>query len=198
MSAALADHGPCRDYDPMFKLHGCELDAGHGGPHRDLTGSEWDEHLPHEPGRCDSHAPWGSGWRDQRCTLDSGHRGPHSGRSGNDWANPADDRAALIDGLVALACFLEAHPEAPVPHVYADGDNVVMHVFPDGDTDDERRAVVDSAAEALNATPGESRPGSGHYQFSLRFGPVTYCMVTISREQTAKTAQDLDDEPVAA
>ena len=175
--------GPCRDYDPMYKLHGCELDAGHPGPHCDLTGYEWDEHLPHEPGRCDSHAPWGSGWRGQRCTLDTCHRGPHRDRSGNEWANPADDRAAFIDGLVALACFLEAHPEAPVPSAY--DDKVTLHVFPDGDTDDERRAAVDSTAAALGTTAGESRPGSGHYQFSLRFGPVSYLVVTIDKDPAA-------------
>jgi hypothetical protein len=104
--------------------------------------------------------------------------------------NP-DDRAALIDGLVALACFLEAHPEAPTPRAF--DDNVIMHVFPEGDTDDERRALVDSAAAALGATAGEARPGSGHYLFNLRFGPVTYCMVTIS---TATAAPDLERDSI--
>lgn len=35
----------CTDYDPNYKLHGCELDAGHDGPHRDLVGHEWTETL---------------------------------------------------------------------------------------------------------------------------------------------------------
>jgi hypothetical protein len=95
-------------------------------------------------------------------------------------AAPADERAAFIDGLLALACFLEAHPEAPAPRVY--DDNLIMHVFPDGDTDDERRAAVDSIAAALGTTAEESRPGSGHYQFNVRFGPVTYCPVTIDKD----------------
>jgi hypothetical protein len=103
--------------------------------------------------------------------------------------NP-DDRAALIDGLLSLACFLEARPDVPAPRLF--DDVVVVHVFPDGDTDTERRAVVDSTAAALGVTAAESRPGSGHYLFSLRFGPVTYCMVTISAEQTAETARALD------
>ena len=93
-----------------------------------------------------------------------------------------DDRAAFIDGLVALACFLEAHPEAPVDRAY--DDKVILHVFPDGDTNDERRAGVDSAAAALGQVAEESRPGSGHYQFNLRFGPVTYCVVTIDKDTT--------------
>ena len=111
-------------------------------------------------------------------------------------ATPTDDRAALIAGLLDLACFLEAHPDAPGPYLHED--TVIVHVFPDGDTDAERRAAVDLAAAALGTTAGESRPGSGHYLFNLRFGPVTYCMVTISSEQTAETAQDLDCEAVAA
>ena len=101
-----------------------------------------------------------------------------------------DDRAAFIDGLLALACFLEAHPGAPVSRAFDDA--LIMHVFPDGDTDNECRAAVDSAAAALGTTAGESRPGSRHYLFNLRFGPVTYCMVTISTEQTASTARVLD------
>jgi hypothetical protein len=95
-------------------------------------------------------------------------------------AAPADERAAFIDGLLALACFLEAHPEAPVGGAY--DDKVILHVFPDGDTDDERRAAVDSIAAALGTTAEESRPGSGHYQFNVRFGPVTYCPVTIDKD----------------
>lgn len=104
--------------------------------------------------------------------------------------NP-NDRAAFIDGLLSLACFLEAHPEAPVGGAY--DDKVILHVFPDGNTDDERRAAVDSTAAALGTVAGESRPGSGHYQFNLRFGPVTYSVLSID-EDTAR----LDDAPVAA
>lgn len=104
----------------------------------------------------------------------------------------SDDRAAFIDGLLALACFLEAHPEAPVGGAY--DDKVILHVFPEGDTDDERRAGVDSAAVALGQVAEESRPGSGHYQFSLRFGPVTYSVLTIDKE----TADHADYAPVAA
>jgi hypothetical protein len=39
---------PCRDYDPNFNLHGCEMDPGHDEPHHDLNGHEWEEHLPEE------------------------------------------------------------------------------------------------------------------------------------------------------
>jgi len=92
--ASPAIGGPCRDYDPSFKLYGCELGASHQGPHRDHRGNEWNEHLPHEPNRCDAHAPWGSCYPDQRCTQDSGHRGQHRDRSGNEWAEPETPEAA--------------------------------------------------------------------------------------------------------
>lgn len=103
-----------------------------------------------------------------------------------------EDRAAFIAGLLDLACFLEAHPDAPTPYLY--DDSMVVNVFPDGDTDDERRAAVDSAAAALGTAAGESRLGSDHYLFSLRFGPVTYCMVAIPTGRTAATARDLDHD----
>ena len=47
----------CRDYDPMYKLHDCELSAGHPGPHRALTGHEWSASQPiAAPGGPDSQA----------------------------------------------------------------------------------------------------------------------------------------------
>jgi hypothetical protein len=100
--------------------------------------------------------------------------------------NPIDERAAFIAALLDLACFLEAHPEAPVGSAY--DDKVILHVFPDGDTDDERRAAVDSTALVLGQVAAESRPGSGHYMFNLRFGPVTYSVLTIDKETA-----DLDE-----
>jgi anti-sigma regulatory factor (Ser/Thr protein kinase) len=90
---------PCRDYDPMFKLHGCELAAGHDGPHHDVLGNEWDERLPDEPGRCASHAPSGSGYPDQRCTLDAAHPGQHRDRSGNEW-DEADAGPVSADAII--------------------------------------------------------------------------------------------------
>lgn len=47
--------GPCRNYEPDFKLYGRELEAGHSGPHRDHRGNEWEETLPPEPWRCDAN-----------------------------------------------------------------------------------------------------------------------------------------------
>jgi hypothetical protein len=84
----------CRDYDPSFKLHGCELGAGHPGPHRDLLGNEWEERLPPEPWRCDED--WSdSAGRDAQCTLGAGHDGLHLDRSGNRWGAPELVREVL-------------------------------------------------------------------------------------------------------
>jgi hypothetical protein len=77
-----APEGPCRDYDPNFKLHGCELGAGHDGPHRDILGNEWEEHLPGEPGRCEAN--WGE-WHTFRCVHGTGHDGQHRDQHGNEW-----------------------------------------------------------------------------------------------------------------
>jgi hypothetical protein len=95
----------CRDYDPMYKLHGCELGRGHPGPHRDLTGYEWEETLPPEPWRCDED--WSdSAGRDAQCTLDAGHGGLHLDRSGNRWGAPELVREVL--GAARTAAEAEA------------------------------------------------------------------------------------------
>jgi hypothetical protein len=87
-----------------------------------------------------------------------------------------DDRAALIAGLRGLADFLAAHPDVPVPPGYHE---TVVHVFPDGDTDDERRAGVDAAASVLGTRTADP-DGHGHYQAERKFGPVTYAVLAIS------------------
>ena len=115
--------------------------------------------------------------------------------------NP-DDRAALIDGLLALACFLEAHPDVPVPESYH---AQYISVIPDG-TEDERRAAVDAAAAALGVVAADPR-GCGHYKAIRMFGPVGYEIFTISAAARARSdAQDSyrasirldDDSPAAA
>ena len=112
-----------------------------------------------------------------------------------------DDRAALIDGLLALACFLEAHPDVPVPESYH---AQYISVIPDG-TEDERRAAVDAAAAALGVVAADPR-GCGHYKAIRMFGPVGYEIFTISAAARARSdAQDsyrdsvrLDDHSAAA
>jgi hypothetical protein len=86
----------------------------------------------------------------------------------------AADRAAWVAGLRDLADFLEGHPDIPVPPAYHEG---VIHEFPDGETDEQRRAGVDRAAEAMGVPAAETR--GGHYKASVRFGPVAYEVVAL-------------------
>lgn len=113
-----------------------------------------------------------------------------------------EDRAALIEGLLALACFLETHPDVPVPESYH---SQYISVIPGGADDDERRAAVDSAAAALGVTADDPH-GFGHYKAARTFGPIAYEVFTISAAARARSdAQDsyrcsvrLDDATVAA
>lgn len=91
-----ADKRPCVDYDPDYKLHGCELDEHTPSqPHRDITGREWFEHVTIDPSRCVSFPEGCTGWLDQTCSLGTGHPGmPHRDRCGNEWAS--DTEQALI------------------------------------------------------------------------------------------------------
>src|SRR5690242_17566984 len=66
----------------------------------------------------------------------------------------AADRAAWVAGLRDLAEFLAAHPDVPVPPGYhSDG----ITVFPEGGSDDDRRAAVDQAA-GCSASPRPRPP----------------------------------------
>jgi hypothetical protein len=75
-------------------------------------------------------------------------------------------RAAFIAGLLDLACFLDAHPEVPVP---AYGRTIGLSI--DDGTDEQNRAQVDTFAAMLGATITDR---NGHYTASRRFGPVEY------------------------
>ena len=90
----------------------------------------------------------------------------------------AAERAAFIAGLRGLADFLAAHPGVPVPPGYHE---TTILVFPDGDSDAERRAGVDRAAAVL----GVRAAGTGHYGAERGFGPVTYKALAISSAHRA-------------
>jgi hypothetical protein len=102
-------------------------------------------------------------------------------RDSEPMTTPDNDRAALIAGLRGLADFLAEHPDAPVPPAYPE---TCITVFPDGDTDDERRAGVDDAAAVLDS-PAADPAGSGHYTAARKFGPVTYEVLAISDARRA-------------
>ena len=88
------------------------------------------------------------------------------------YAN-ATERQALISGLRELAGFLESNPEVPAP-TYTD-----VMVFPPHASNTEDRAEIDVIGSRVGAEPTEIV--SGHYSVSLRFGPVEYRAVAISR-----------------
>lgn len=92
-----------------------------------------------------------------------------------------DDRAAWIDGLLSLACFLEAHPELSGPEAYF---KQAITVFPDG-TDDEKRAAVDAAAAVLGVEASDPN-ATGHYKAVRWFGPLGLEFLAISRAATAQ------------
>jgi hypothetical protein len=95
----------------------------------------------------------------------------------------AADRATWVAGLRVLADFLEGHLDVPAPPAYHEG---VIHQFPDGETDAQRRAGVDRAAEAMGVRAAETR--GGHYKASVRFGPVGYEVVAIPAERRAEVS----------
>ena len=111
-----------------------------------------------------------------------------------------DDRAALVDGLRALADFIEANPALPVPSYVSARVSVPA---PGGD-DDERRTFVDSAAAALGTTAAYAVP-SGHYTTTRTFGPVGFSAFMVpaaahARHDALDSYRDSIrlDQPVAA
>ncbi len=92
----------------------------------------------------------------------------------------AEDRAAWVTGLRDLADFLAGHPDVPVPSAYH---TQGLTVFPEGGSDDDRRAEVDRTAGVLKVTAAETH--GGHYKASRSFGPVEFALVVIPREDRA-------------
>jgi hypothetical protein len=88
------------------------------------------------------------------------------------YAN-ADERGRLIDGLRALAAFLQDHPDVPAPR-WAD-----IYVFPPCGTDEQMRAEIDQIAARVG-TVATDDADHGHYAVSRHFGPVQYRAVAIS------------------
>jgi hypothetical protein len=83
------------------------------------------------------------------------------------------ERAALINGLRALADYLESNPEVPSP-VYTD-----VLTFPPNGEWAEMRAEIDAIAAYLGVTANDGY--GSHYVASRYFGPVEYRAVAIPR-----------------
>ncbi|MFC5828733.1 hypothetical protein [Nonomuraea insulae] len=84
-----------------------------------------------------------------------------------------DHRSALINGLLNLAAFLEAHPDLPV------SSSVTVHHFPKQDNDADLRAEIDEIATRVGSSIDFEDSPYGHYATSICFGPVEYRAVAV-------------------
>jgi hypothetical protein len=91
------------------------------------------------------------------------------------------ERAALIDGLRALADYLESSPEVSAP-IYSP-----VHAFPPDGEWAEMRAEIDATAARLGVTAGET--GDGHYVAVRSFGPVEYRAVAIPNRDHSEQSE---------
>ncbi|TDD22257.1 hypothetical protein [Nonomuraea diastatica] len=89
-------------------------------------------------------------------------------------------RVRLIDGLRALATYLEDRPELPVPH----GANVAVSVL--HGTDEEKKAEVERIACLIGSAPDPTAAGQGHHKVKVTFGPVEYSVTAITEAATAR------------
>ena len=171
------DGAECTDYDFAYKLHGCELDAGHDGPHRDLVGHEWEEH------RCPVKA--GEQW----CGRAEGHDGEHCDRASG-RVMTTDEAAVAIASeaiefttdsrrVVTARCTKpEAHGAGLLggkPKVPVLCDRTEHHAPV---TDKDATSIVAKAIETGPTVIVEDdapRPG----EWARRFGP--YCTATTVR-----------------
>jgi hypothetical protein len=90
-----------------------------------------------------------------------------------------DERSRLIDGLRAVAQFLQDHPDVPAPR-WTD-----VLVFPPDGPNEEKRVEIDIIAARIGAEASEST--GGHYSCSISFGPVEYRAVAIPETPKSET-----------
>jgi hypothetical protein len=95
-------------------------------------------------------------------------------------------RAQVIDGLRALADFLDTNPDVPTNSWASISYSVSAANMNKGYvSDDEERAEVDRVAAILGVTP-ELQADGGHYTAMRAFGPVEYHVTAITEECMAK------------
>lgn len=87
------------------------------------------------------------------------------------------DRAALIQGLIDLAAFIETHPDVPIGSYEGITASLDLMVFPQG-TMSERCHDVDAIA-ALIGEAAVTPPRLHNYVTERHFGPVTYKAVAV-------------------
>lgn len=91
-------------------------------------------------------------------------------------------RARVLDDLRALADFLHAHPNVPIPEVA----HLDLCYFPGG-TEDERVEEVNRVADLLNVVP-RLEGHQHHYVAERRFGSAAYRVVAIPDAARARSA----------
>ena len=87
------------------------------------------------------------------------------------------DRAALIQGLIDLAAFLETHPGVPVASYEGSVARMELMVFPQG-TMSERCEGVDAIASLIGEA-AQTPQGLNNYVTERHFGPVSYKAVAV-------------------
>ncbi|MDP4507603.1 hypothetical protein [Nonomuraea turcica] len=93
-------------------------------------------------------------------------------------------RTDLINGLLDLAAFLEAHPEVPV------SSHAVVHHFPEYDSDADMRAEIDQIAAHVGSRIDFEDSPYGHYATTVCFGPVEYRAVAVLTAARARHAAE--------
>jgi len=89
-------------------------------------------------------------------------------------------RSKVIGGLLQLADWLDAHPDAPVAPFGWE-----VNVYPDRDDETAARAAVDKIAALLGRDVTDDTADSGHYRVARRFGLITYGAVSIPERRMA-------------
>ncbi|MGW0807980.1 hypothetical protein [Nonomuraea sp. NPDC002799] len=93
-------------------------------------------------------------------------------------------RVQLIEGLRALADFLDTHPDVPTNSWVNVSYSVTAADTSGDDSDDAKRVEVDRVAAILGVTPTQNNRGS-HYTALRTFGPVEYRATAITQEEMA-------------
>lgn len=91
------------------------------------------------------------------------------------YASPVQ-RQELINGLRALADFLERNPQVPAPP------STDVLVFPPFASDIDTRQEIDIIASRIGAET-QTSPARRHYTTSRRFGSVEYRAVAIPTDK---------------
>nr|WP_055504932.1 hypothetical protein [Nonomuraea pusilla] len=93
---------------------------------------------------------------------------------------PDNHRVRLIEGLRALAAYLEDRPELPVPREAKVAVSVLFG------TDDEKVAEVKCIAGLTGSSLDPEAPSHGHHTAEVSFGPVRYSVTAITETAFAR------------